>query len=925
MKPQKLVISAFGPYAGRTEIDFTKLLDHGLFLIAGDTGAGKTTIFDAITFALYGEASGQVREPSMFRSQYAEAGTPTFVEFFFSYHGKNYRILRKPEYLRPKERGQGMTVQKADAVLEFPDGRQPVTKVQEVTRAVERLLGLTYRQFTQIAMIAQGDFQRLLLAGTAERGEIFRQIFHTGIYRDMENHLREEVKGCWKRYDELRRSISQYLDGAVLLEAALETPEGIEFQELKKNGFSGTAVRGLELLEYFLTRDREHLEKTDEELSQVHEQIQTQDQKLGRIRQALKLRMELEETEKGISEEAPRFLQVSEEWEQAKKEAEVCEALSERIRMGGEKQKALRELRDCQKSRKEREEALVSGRRTGNEQNAQLLQLRKNLEEITERLDRLAFAEQKAQQLEHERQWTELRLKNLEQWSRRLQKTREEYRQALEERNQRREAYQQLEQAFLDAQAGLLAERLREGSPCPVCGSVSHPHPAVLLEKAPDKKEVDCQKELFREADGRLYRLSADAHHLAELLTGELEEAERRREEEGKEKNSGAKAGRSIMEEVTQVHASLTESRAGLLIKIGEVSEQIREKNGLLRQLPALQRQAEAMARNLQELELRLAAWDTELEALKARTAKLSGELGDLDEKAVYRQMEADKGEKERLEKALDLARKQYEQSTKKLEGLRASRMTLERQLKDVEELDEALLEEEKQRLTGCYQRLSRQKQEYYSAVKINGEICRTVEGRQEQLGKAEAEYVWMKALSDTAGGTLSGKRKVELETYVQMTYFDRILRRANLRFLTMSGGQYELKRQENGESRKEKAGLDLSVIDHYNGTERSVKTLSGGESFQASLSLALGLSDEIQERAGGIRLEAMFVDEGFGSLDEEALNQALKALHGLAEGDRMVGIISHVAELKERIEKKLLITKLRDGSGVGSRVTVIG
>lgn len=193
----------------------------------------------------------------------------------------------------------------------------------------------------------------------------------------------------------------------------------------------------------------------------------------------------------------------------------------------------------------------------------------------------------------------------------------------------------------------------------------------------------------------------------------------------------------------------------------------------------------------------------------------------------------------------------------------------------------------------------------------------------QEAMCRAEQEYIWVKALSDTANGTLNGKRKVELETYIQMTYFDRILRRANLRFLTMSSGQYELKRREDGENKKEKAGLELNVIDHYNGSERSVRTLSGGESFQASLSLALGLSDEIQSHAGGIQLDAMFVDEGFGSLDEDSLNQAMKALEGLTRGNRMVGIISHVPELKERIGKKIVVTKRRSAEGIGSCAVV--
>ena len=231
MRPEYLILSGFGPYAGRTELDFQKFGKGGLYLITGDTGAGKTTIFDAITFALYGEASGQVRESGMFRSKYAAPETPTFVELTFSYQGKTYRVRRNPEYLRPKGRGSGMTVQKADAELTFPDGRQPVTKAREVTKAITELTGLDYRQFTQIAMIAQGDFQKLLLAGTAERGEIFRQLFHTGLYREVQDRLKEEVKKRWKQYDELRRSISQYLDG---VDAGQDEELSLEFQELKK-------------------------------------------------------------------------------------------------------------------------------------------------------------------------------------------------------------------------------------------------------------------------------------------------------------------------------------------------------------------------------------------------------------------------------------------------------------------------------------------------------------------------------------------------------------------------------------------------------------------------------------------------------------------------------------------------------------------
>ena len=238
MKPKKLVISAFGPYADRMELDFDRL-GGGLYLITGDTGAGKTTIFDAITFALYGEASGEIRKGEMFRSKYAKPEVRTFVELTFTYQGKDYTVKRNPEYLRPKDRGQGMTMEKANAELIFPDGRQPVTKTSEVTKKVTELLGLDQRQFRQIAMIAQGDFQKLLLTGTADRSEIFRKMFHTEIYQELQKRLREAAKERWKIYDEKKCSISQYLENVVCPE---EAEWKTEFDRLKKNKFDGQVM-----------------------------------------------------------------------------------------------------------------------------------------------------------------------------------------------------------------------------------------------------------------------------------------------------------------------------------------------------------------------------------------------------------------------------------------------------------------------------------------------------------------------------------------------------------------------------------------------------------------------------------------------------------------------------------------------------------
>ena len=304
MKPQKLIISAFGPYAGTTEIDFEKLGDHGLFLITGDTGAGKTTIFDAITFALYGEASGEVRDSGMFRSKYAKPETQTYVELRFLYQGKSYTVVRNPEYLRPKGRGTGFTMQKSDARLVYPDDRQPVTKSREVTKAVTELIGLDYRQFTQIAMIAQGDFLKVLLAGTAQRSEIFRQIFHTGMFQELQNCLRDEVKNRWRDYDEIRRSINQSLNSVTCEE---DSPFLPELERLKQERFEGNVARGLELLAELLQQEKQALEELNQEISSLEKEIAGDDQLLGKASQNRQRQEELEKCREELAALLPEL------------------------------------------------------------------------------------------------------------------------------------------------------------------------------------------------------------------------------------------------------------------------------------------------------------------------------------------------------------------------------------------------------------------------------------------------------------------------------------------------------------------------------------------------------------------------------------------------------------------------------------------
>ncbi|MDO4324656.1 MAG: SMC family ATPase [bacterium] len=786
MKPWKLTISAFGPYAEKTEIDFSKLGDHGLYLITGDTGAGKTTIFDAIVFALYGEASGQVREAGMFRSEYAKKETQTYVELEFFHQGKHYVIRRNPEYMRPKEKGEGFTIKRADAALYFPEEeeRAPVTKTKEVTRAVTEILGVDYRQFMQIAMIAQGDFLKLLLAGTAERAEIFRRIFHTGMYQEVQKRLKDAADEKKKQYDTVYADSSRAMAGCM---CEGESEAAYRLRELKREKFEGKLEEGLEVLLTLLGEEKARLEVWKQENGRLEQQIQKENQLLGKTEHMERIRAQLKEKENQIQKMEEEERKTETACRDAKQEAEHVQELERQIQELGEE--------------------------------------KKQIQEMAERKRKLCRQEEI------------------------LKKMQTDYEKASARKEQLRTLYEQKNRQFLDAQAGILAENLQEGKPCPVCGAIHHPNPARRTAEVCSKEELEQRKKELEKAEAWAEKCSQEA---------------------GRQQGAVQVARQELLQKLTE-------------------SQKMQK------------------AANIQRAE------EQSMEALETRKRE------DWNIRALEAQIAECVRKKQRLETNLRVQTERCQTLQMQMEGLRAAAKTLRGQLVECEAVDLEKIRERIQTLKKQQEEAHRKQMEQYTAYKKNREIFDFVTKNQNILAAAEQAYGWMKALADTANGTLKGKQKIELETYIQMAYFDRILRRANLRFLAMSCGQYELKRRQEGGNKKEKAGLDLNVVDHYNGTERSVKTLSGGESFQASLALALGLSDEMQSYVGGIQLDVMFVDEGFGSLDEQSLHLAMKALESLTEGNRMVGIISHVAELKERIEKKIVVSKKRGGQEIGS------
>ena len=932
MKPKKLVISAFGPYAGESTIDFEKLGEHGLYLITGDTGAGKTTIFDAITFALYGEASGTVRESGMFRSKYAKAETETFVELTFSYQRKEYKIRRNPEYQTPKKRGTGFTTKKADAELFYPDERQLVTKMGAVTKAITELMGLDYKQFTQIAMIAQGDFQKLLIAGTAERGEIFRQIFHTEIYQTIQIRLRDEERRRRKDYDELRRSISQYLNDASFEE---DPAAGQEFLDLKKAGFEGKITDGINLLRTETKKEQEHLEALDETIRKIEEKIRSVIEKKGKAELLKKAIAELEIKKRELEFLQPEYRRALVEWNRIEEQEGTREKLTERIQKLELSRQSFIELDKTREEIGRNEKILLNVRKEKKENENQVSSLQKELEdrrrekehnlEVPVEKERLARAKEKLLRRKNE---LEEQMNRVESINRELKNAQKEYRSVLEQRDEIRRVYEHLEQLFLDAQAGILAQNLQTGMPCPVCGSIHHPDPAKLSEEIPDQKELK-RKELEKaQAEEKAQRLSERASFFKRNLDHEMRNTAELicgLEENLVKETSIVTDPDKLATATGPAFEKLDDELRTLEIRIKANTEQQKALDILGGLIKRLEKDLNAAEEKNKELALSERNLMTVLTMLYKQAEESQRKLEGQNTVEIENNLQSMKSRKRELDQEVIDAKKALERCQNQNASLNSAVEALEKQIQGFEDIPEKELSGTMECLEAEKAETTKLREKIHSSWHNNLRIYEAVCGQQGRMEQTEKEYVWIHSLADTAGGTLNGKSKIELETYVQMAYFDRILRRANLRLMTMSSGQYEMKRREGTDNKKDKSGLELNVIDHYNGSERSVKTLSGGETFQASLSLALGLSDEIQSMAGGIQMDAMFVDEGFGSLDEDALNQAVKALGNLAEGKKLVGIISHVSELKDRIDKKIVITKNRSREGVGSSITVVG
>lgn len=920
MRPIKLKISAFGPYAGVTEFDFDKLGTGGLYLITGDTGAGKTTIFDAITYALFGDPSGNNRDASMLRSKYAAASTPTEVELTFSYYGKNYTVKRNPAYEREVLRGSGMTQQTAKAEIIYPDGKV-ITQIKEVNNAVKAIIGIDRDQFCQIAMIAQGDFLKLLLAPTTERMSIFRHIFKTELFRNLQEKLKKESHDLGEECKTIKRSIAQYISGIIC------DKDNVEFIEVEKakNG-NQTIEDTIALLEKLITADEKSEIALAQEIAELQKELDTVKARIAKAKDIALAKEYLRKNESAMAEQTELQKQLAEKCDIEKTKQPQIKELTE-------KAAALKAMLPDYDELSNKQILLSRNNKIINGSTRDIAVFEEEIKNLTVEITSLNEELKKLQKAGEDKVLFESEKKNLLEQSKKLatlssniatlEEARSKYQEAIkqyEDKSKNAEEtdalFKRKNKMYLEAQAGILADTLKENTPCPVCGSTNHPAIAVKPENAPDKDELDALQKKVTIANN-----SANlAREAASSLKGSLDEKE----------NSVSTEIRSLLGNMNfdEATSSIKSKMQELAItatnvegKIENAKAQIERKNAIEITLPKKNEALENANKDIEVVRDVIKTKTAENNSISTRISELTSKLSFGSKDKAEEEIRKLSHEAEQIQKDFETAQKKLTSCNEKIASLKSAQTEIIKRLDgdgDVNLEKEVALQTLLETRQG---KLSNDEKTVHSRLTVNTKSLENIKKQAGNLIAVETKYTWVMSLSNTANGNIPGKDKVMLESYIQMHYFDRIIARANTRLMIMTDGQYDLVRRKEGLGKQAQSGLDLNVIDHYNGSERSVKSLSGGESFKASLALALGLSDEIQASAGGIKLDTMFIDEGFGSLDGESLNQAINALTSLSDNNRLVGIISHVGELKQRIDKQIIVTKDKSG---GSKAEII-
>lgn len=1056
MKPVKLKISAFGPYADEIpEINFEPFEKKGLFLICGDTGAGKTTIFDAICFALYGETSGSFRDTKNLRSEYASPSTESFVDFSFTHQGKEYHVYRKPSYDRPKQRGEGMITEKERAEF-YCEDEMPIEGTTQVNQAVKELLKIDFKQFKQIAMIAQGEFWDLLNASTEDRTKILRTIFMTSGYENMQYKLKERKNASYSDKKKTEESIVQYFKEA---EAPKDSSveEALRFMQEEADS-SGSAWKLEEMLniltdvisaddaEWKNTQKELHTEKqTGEEKKKALHNAHINNEFLQRLKKFTEEKDKLEVREAGIRElellterqktAVRKIKPMYETWKKEKREASDTEgeinskkeelagikkevylaeealkkSLEGEARAQEQKKTAERLKEDIPKyekrdalilemeALKKKEEGLDKEERTLREEEEKLKYKIDHLGAVIKDLEKCAPRRVEVQNRGKELRTLEAGMKEI------LEQDMPEHKKKKQELKVKQDAFRLAQEQFEDVseerrrcehmlencRAGILAQHLEEGKKCPVCGSTHHPKPAVLPEKTAseeDLKELREREEEAKEAKdsscikaekaktalesgeeqlrNRILTSMKQADYNADLSENDSIELffekissvwdmvkeqilANEKEENRLAEDCGIyeKAIQDIETARGKETEELTARKEDLVARKGKNQTAIVERKTALKEYDKLvypdlptavkeQEKAEEEAAGLFAVIDKAKTAKQKADTKKAETEAALGVLGtrfqsqrelakesrsnfenilkaeNFATEEAFLEFLTDEDEIAENEKKIHEYRQEVQTNSQQLEQAKADakgkKEMVEEQLKKESEEQDLLIETLRKRCTQIENRLDKNKR-----------IKEKISGQRSSLEKFREEYNRCTRLYELITGNIPNRAKITFEQYIQAAGFDHIISAANRRLLPMSDGQFELFRKDDSDNKRSKTILNLEVQDNFTGHRRPVGSLSGGESFKASLSLALGLSDTVSSNLGGVQMDALFVDEGFGTLDKKSIENAMDTLVRLSGTNKLVGIISHREELMENIPQQIKIEKTREGSRI--------
>lgn len=817
VRPKELIIEAFGPFAGKEIVDFSRL-SQGLFLITGDTGAGKTTIFDAIAFALYGEASGNNRKASMLRSDFSSEDAITRVSYTFTYDNATYKVIRTPQFERAKQRGTGTVKQSADATLyDLTQGENVIeTGASAVTDKITEIMGINREQFVNVSMIAQGEFLKLLLAKSTDRANIFRNIFKTQIYENLQKTLKFKSKELYGKRAMKKQALIQYAKGAML-------DNMNEYSKLLQD-------ENIYVLPEFMKDTENQIRKAEEQIKSLREEKNKHKKiydsaleklaKEGEKQKAYKeVEKRLDKTKKDIAIIEPKLEKASEEyllWEEKKKEVSK---INERAVLIKDSLVLYEDLDKLLEEAKLKDKALAVAK------------------------SELETCKKEVKGLEKERTSLEDNIKKLT----------DQYENLEREKNKATNFYEKISDEFLRSQAGIMASKLTDGEECPVCGSKNHPKKQPLTEKVCTEEELKAAKNERDEWKKRLETLSLDMNALTKTYKEKEMEYHKKKEEE----NSLA----------------------------------LKEQEALL------------MQKKLQEnisLKREKLAYKSYREANKAYEQCIS-EVEKIDKQ--------EKKAKENLDKYKVTLKTYMELSDKDSEWLEKKKKNLNTTLPYEEECNLSQLR---------IKEIEKEEKQLEISLNCNKSVLASIIQEKEEFELFEKDWKIYDELSQTANGGGFTKGKFDFESFVQAKYFEQIIELANVRLGKMTGGRFQLVRRQEAITKASHTGLEIDVLDNNTGKVRRGETLSGGEAFMASLSMALGMADVISYSAGGIRLDSMFIDEGFGSLDSNSLEKALSILAELSDtGSRPIGIISHVDLLKERIDNKIVVERGLKGSRI--------